>query len=137
MLRDVAKWLEHGLGLMNKVAMDCLQKMAVVTHQLYGLVASTTNKYARKRFNKLEATNWCEKRSDAQQELIGNSLNKIKTHTDRLERGACRVKGWLPIHEIEKVRYLHCEDLTLTSRDSNGVVCIICGCILSTIVKEQ
>ena len=60
----------------------------------------------------LEATNFCEKRSDALQELIGSSLNKTKTHDGKRERGACRVKRWLPICEIKKVLFGVCIVLT-------------------------
>ena len=44
MLIDVAKWLEHRLSSMNKVAIeDCLQKLAIATHPIVWF-RCTTNK---------------------------------------------------------------------------------------------
>ena len=81
------------------------------------------------RIDKLEATNWCEKRSDGQhsQYLIGNSPNTSKSHTGKLQRGASRARRRLPICDHEKVWCLRCDGLT--SRDSNVTCCKNCGCI--------
>ena len=64
------------------------------------------------------------------QELIGSSPNTSKSHTRKLQRGASRARRQLPICDHKKVRYLRCDGLTLTSRDSIVTCCKNCGCIL-------
>ena len=71
------------------------------------------------------------------QELIGSSLDTTKTHDGRLQRGACVAKGRLPICETKKVWCLHCDGLTLTSRDSNANGCKICGSILPSSKQDS
>ena len=39
---EASKWREQGSGSMKRVMEECLQQMATVTHNLYGLGAPTT-----------------------------------------------------------------------------------------------
>ena len=70
------------------------------------------------------------------QELIGRSLKKTKIHVIRLQRHVHHAKRWLPIYETEKVRCLHCDGFTLTSRNCNANCCKNYGCILQSFEQE-
>ena len=70
MLIDVAKWLEHRLSSMNKVAIeDCLQKLAIATHPIVWFRCTNNNQHARKRFDKRDATKSSQKTRHVQNTL--------------------------------------------------------------------
>ena len=137
---EALQLLEQGWGAMNSAALErCRQLMVDFRKELLlSMGASTTTNMASRgsisRKQQLSAKRGAM--PNISQELIGSSPNTTKTHTGRLQRVARRAKRWLPICDTEKVRCLHCDGLTLTSRDSNANCCKNCGCILPCFEQE-
>ena len=138
---EALQLLEQGWGAVNSAALErCRQLMVDFRKELLlSMGASTTTNMASggsiSRKQQLSAKRGAIM-PNISQELIGSSPNTSKTHTGRLQRGARRAKRRLPICDTEKVRCLHCDGLTLTSRDSNANCCKNCGCILPCFEQE-
>ena len=114
-LQRVVQWLTQGLGSFNKVVVeDCLQQLADIRKKLHNLGALLITIILETRSISRNQQIGVKRRAtlDISQELIGNSPNKTKTHTTRIQRGARRAKRGLPICETEKVQCFHCDCLT-------------------------
>ena len=131
---EAIQWFKQGLGSFNRDAIeDCIQTLEDLSQKVYGFRCTEMNQRRRRRIRKSETTNWCEKRSDGRH-LAKNwqLLKHFQIPHQNIYRGASQARRRLPICETKKVRCLHCDGLTLTSRDSNVDCCNFCGCILSS-----
>ena len=114
-IKEVVQWLKQGLGSFDKVVVEyCIRQLAHLMKKLYSLGALSTIHMLETRSISRNQQIGVKRRAtlDISQELIGNSPNKTKTHTTRIQRGARRAKRGLPICETEKVQCFHCDCLT-------------------------
>ena len=133
MVEEALQCLKQGLETFDRATIvEGIQTLEDVAEKVYRFGAPKSNNEEDERSISHNQQIGAKRSAtiDISQELIGNSPNTTKSHTGKLQRGASWARRRLPICDHEKVWCLHCDGLTLTSRDSIVTCCKNCGCVL-------